>query len=161
MAWLIAGDIEALELLDAAAEMAAAALASRSRRIDEDGVIKRSVDMGRIKLQTLRSSIHQPPMITWPEVDAVGRGKFMAIVAAFADAANDDERQVLFEQIRAFILRPGTKEPFSGGEKPWSDGDLSAPRMAGSTAPASQNAPAVRRVRKKNRDGNPSPHSFD
>jgi len=161
MPWLVVGDAEAMELLDSAAEMASAALAARSRRIDEDNVFRRSVDMSRIKLETLRSNMHQSPMAAYGELEAVDRDRFLMLVRAFAAQDGENERAVLFEQIRTIVIRPGPKESFTGGQKPWADADLSAPRMAGPAKAASKNPSAVRRVRKKNRDGNSSPHSFD
>lgn len=136
MAWAVFFDQEALELLDAAAEMASAALAARSRRVDEDGVIKRSVDMSRIKLETLRASLHQAPMIEYHELEPDQRAAFHQMAVLAFSATDPEKADAAWKTLRTFILRPGAKEPFSGGSQPWSDADLSAPRVARSAKKA-------------------------
>lgn len=161
MPWLIATDQETLDLLDAAAEMAAAALFARSKRIDEDGVIKRSVDMSRIKMETLRAQMHQSPMVQYPELTEGQRLDFAALCENFVRFTGENERQVLFEQIRLAVNRPGSKEPFARGEKPWSYPDLHKPRVACVAEAGSPDAPIVRRVRRKNRKGDTSQGEVD
>lgn len=130
MPWAVFFDQEALELLDAAAEMASAALAARSRRVDEDGVLKRSVDMSRIKLETLRASMHQAPLIEYHELEPAQREAFHQMAVLAFSATDPEKADAAWKTLRTFILRPGKKEPFSGGSKPWGDDDLSAPRVA-------------------------------
>lgn len=149
MAWAVFFDEEALELLDAAAEMASAALAARSRRVDEDGVIKRSVDMSRIKLETLRASLHQAPLIEYSELEPQQREAFHQMAVLAFSSSDPEKANAAWKTLRTFILRPGTKEPFSGGAKPWSDADLSAPRVARpAKTPETRKAGVSGRVRK-------------
>lgn len=156
MVWFVAMDQEALELLDAAAEMAAAALAARSRRVDEDGVLKRSSDMSRIKLETLRAGMHQAPLVRWTELEEGQRLEFLALVSNFLTLEGDAEREALWNVLRAFVLRPGPREPFSGGEKPWKASDLQQPRLACLAEPVAPGAASVQRVPRKRGKGNPS-----
>lgn len=151
MPWLIVSDKEALDLLDAAAEMAASALAARSRRVDQDNILRRSVDMSRRKLATLRSNIHQPPMITWPEVDDAERQKITALAQLLISSSDENEREYAFEQIRLHVLRPGKKEPFTGGSQPWADEDLSGHALAQPATDAADHAASVPQVRGKRR----------
>lgn len=153
MPWLIVSDVEALELLDAAAEMAASALAARSRRVDQDNILRRSVDMSRRKLHTLRSNIHQPPMITWPEVEDTDREKLFALASILTTSSDEREKEYAFEQIRLSVLRPGKKEPFKGGAQPWQDDDLSGHALAEPATDAADHAAPMRKVRGKRRQG--------
>lgn len=156
MAWAIFTDQEQLDLLDAAAEMAAAALAARSRRIDEDGVLRRSVDMSRIKLHTLRQAFRQAPMAEWDELTEVQRQQFHRVIAALS--ANRDERayNALFQALRSLVLLPGKKEPQTGGTEPWGDDDLPKPEMARDPAGTARKPPKVRNVRLKAGSRKPS-----
>lgn len=157
MPWMVVVDQEAMDLLDAAAEMAAAALAARSRRVDEDGVIKRSVDMSRIKLETLRSSLHQPPLAEYSEIAVDEREKILALFRMFLDTPEVGGRAAIWRTLRAYVLRPGSQEPFAGGSQPWGDGDLSVPPMASDPAGSAEKPSAVRGRMRKPRDGNSSP----
>ena len=149
MAWAIFTDQEQLDLLDAAAEMAAAALAARSRRIDEDGVLRRSVDMSRIKLHTLRQAFRQAPMAEYEELSDEDQRHAGMIIAAWAHAKTDQEKNAVWQAIRAIVLLPGKKEPQTGGAEPWGDDDLPKPEVAGDTARAARKPPKVRNVRLK------------
>lgn len=149
MAWAIFTDQEQLDLLDAAAEMAAAALEARSRRIDEDGVLKRSVDMSRIKIHTLRQSFRQAPMAEWHELTEAQRQQVNKLIAVFS--AERDERAInaIWIALRAFVLLPGKAVSETGGSEPWSDQDLPKPEVARDTASAKRKPPKVRGVRLK------------
>lgn len=149
MAWAIFTDQEQLDLLDAAAEMAAAALAARSRRIDEDGVLRRSVDMSRIKLHTLRQAFRQAPMAEYEELSAGDHERAERIIAAWSHAKTEREKNALWQAIRALVLLPGKKEPKTGGAEPWGDDDLPKPEMARDTAASARKPPKVRNVRLK------------
>ena len=128
--WAVFQDEETMELLDAAAEMAAAALAARSRRVDEDGVLKRSADMSRIKLQTLRQSFHQAPLIEFHELEPNDAVQVYNLCHALREAETLGERDAIWKALRTLMLRPGKKKPFSGGQKPWGDPDLPKPRVS-------------------------------
>lgn len=156
MPWLVVVDEECMELLDAAAEMAAAALAARSRRVDQDGVLKRSADMSRIKLATLRASMHQPPLREFHELPPDDVVSVHNLLDLFRNAQSLGERDAIWKTLRAYMLRPGTKKPFSGGSQPWSDEDLSKPRVAEDTASDAQGSSPVRKpVRKPRKRGAP------
>lgn len=161
MAWFVAYDQEAMELLDAAAEMAAAALAARSRRVDEDGVIKRSVDMGRIKLHSLRAAMHTAPLADYDELPPDVAAAVERAFALFLETDDLHERKTLWRALRAYLLRPGSQEPFAGGEKPWADDDLSGRSVAGAAKTASRQPSAVRGVSAENGEGNPSPKAAE
>lgn len=159
MAWAIFTDQEQLDLLDAAAEMAAAALEARSRRIDEDGVLKRSADMSRIKLHTLRQAFRQSPMAEYGELDKAQREKLQRIALAFATQTDERALNALMQAMRAIVLLPGKAVSKTGGTEPWGDGDLPKPEVARDTAPASRKPPKVRGVRLKAGSRKSSPGS--
>lgn len=153
MPWAIFADQEAVDLLDGAAEMAAAALAARSRRIDEDGVLKRSVDMSRIKLATLRSSFRSAPMIEFSEMDQADRETCKIIFRAMLTSPEEREHDALWKALRGLMLRPGPKEPFTLGADPWADEDLPKPNVPGCAESPSEKPSRVRGVQRKSRDG--------
>lgn len=157
MPWMIAADQETMELLDAAAEMAAAALEARSRRVDEDGVLKRSVDMSRIKLHTLRSSMHQSPIADYHELPPNDVVRVQGLCRMLIETGELGELDAIWQTLRAYMLRPGTKKPFSGGAQPWSDEDLRKPRVALDPAGgAPDKAELSKPVRKRRKRGAPS-----
>ena len=156
MAWAIFTDQEQLDLLDAAAEMAAAALEVRSRRIDEDGVLRRSVDMSRIKLHTLRQAFRAAPMTEYGELAEAQRERLQQIVQAFATQTDERALNALFQSLRAIVLLPGKSVSKTGGSEPWGDEDLPKPEVARDTAPASRKPPKVRGVRLKAGSRKPS-----
>ena len=154
MKWLVVADDECMELLDAAAEMAAAALAARSRRIDQDGVLQRSVDMSRIKIETLRQSMHTAPLGNFSDLEPADSAAVFRLMTMMKAAETPGEHDAIWKTLRAYMLRPGKEKPFAGGERPWADGDLSKPRVA-STAKGSSPAEAempvpVRKRRPRN-----------
>lgn len=161
MVWMIATDTETLDLLDAAAEMASAALAARSKRVDEDGILKRSVDMSRMKLETLRKAFHQSPIVTWEELTEGQKLEFIALCENVLKLEGENERSALYKVIRAFVLRPGTKEPFSGGAKPWSYDDLPGSEVGCYSEVPESERETVRRVRRKNRQGSSSQETLE
>ena len=157
MAWAIFTDQEQLDLLDAAAEMAAAALEARSRRIDEDGVLKRSVDMSRIKLHTLRQAFRQAPMAEYGELSDAERKRIDQIIDLWRDHQGGGERAALWQSLRALVLRPVKAVSKTSGSEPWGDDDLPNPEVAGDTAPATRKPPKVRGMRLKTGSRKPSP----
>lgn len=155
--WAVFQDEETMELLDCAAEMAAAALAARSRRVDEDGVLKRSVDMSRIKLQTLRQSFHTAPLIDFNELEPNDIVQVYNLCHALREAETLGARDAIWKTLRSLMLRPGKKKPLSFGEKPWSDPDLPKPAVpSGAESPAAS-ASDVSGVQRKSRNRRPSP----
>ena len=159
MPWMIVTDEECMELLDGAAEMASAALAARSRRVDQDGALKRSVDMSRVKLETLRASMHTAPLGAFSDLATVDQQAVFRLMKMLMAVEGEGQQNAIWKTLRAYMLRPGTEKPFSGGVRPWSDGDLSKPRVAASPAGSAENAPAVPvRVRKR-RKGDTSPNA--
>lgn len=159
MAWAIFTDQEQLDLLDAAAEMAAAALEARSRRIDEDGVLRRSVDMSRIKLHTLRQAFRQSPMAEYGELTDAQKAHVNLLMASWGQATTEREANAIWSALRAFVLLPGKTVSKTGGSQPWSDADLPEPEVARDTAPASRKPPKVRGVRLKAGSRKPSPET--
>lgn len=149
MVWAIFADQESIDLLDAAAEMAAAALAARSRRVDQDDVISRSVDMSRIKLATLRAAFHQSPLIEWPELDGRVKAEILNLVSLLIKGQNDVERSAVWHALRAYVLRPGTQEPQTLGSDPWGDDDLPKPAIRRSEGKVTVRKAGVRKVRRK------------
>ena len=152
MVWAIFTDREAVDLLDAAAEMAAAALAARSRRVDEDGVIKRSVDMSRIKLATLRSAFHEGPLIGLAEFTQDELSQFHALAEIVRTSENAHEQEAAFKAMRSLMLRPGPQEPSTLGSDPWGDDDLPKPAIRGGEGKAASRKAGVRKVRRKASD---------
>ena len=150
--WAVFTDEEAVDLLDAAAEMAAAALAARSKRVDEDGVIKRSADMSRIKLATLRSAFQSAPLITWDRMDDAQRDAVIRAVSMFNDHHGEAERAALWKTIQSLVLQSGPEEPKTRGSEPWGDDDLPKPAIRAGAADAAPPASALRKVRRKPRD---------
>lgn len=146
MPWLLVIDEECMDLLDGAAEMASAALAARSRRVDEDGVIKRSVDMSRIKLETLRQSMHTAPLGDWHDLEPNEVVAVYNLLDMFKASETMGERDAIWKTLRAYMLRPGKEKPFQGGSQPWSDEDLRKPRVAD---PAKADAPGKAGVRSR------------
>ena len=146
MPWLLVIDEECMDLLDGAAEMASAALAARSRRVDEDGVIKRSVDMSRIKLETLRQSMHTAPLCEWRDLYPAEREAVHRLLDMLWASDSEDQQNAIWKALRAYMLRPGKEKPFSGGSQPWSDEDLRKPRVAD---PAKADAPGKAGVRSR------------
>lgn len=147
MVWAIFTDREAVDLLDAAAEMAAAALAARSRRVDEDGVIKRSVDMSRIKLATLRSAFQEGPLIDLADFAQDEFTQFRALAKLVLESENPHEQEAAFKAMRSLMLRPGTQEPSTLGSDPWGDDDLPKPAIRGGEGKAASRKADVRKVR--------------
>lgn len=131
MPWIIFTDQEQLDLIDAAAEMAAAALAARSRRVDEDNVISRSVDMSRIKLATFRQQVQTAPLVDFSEFSDADRQKFFQMVDMLREVKDGKAADAIWQGLRAIVLRPGKREPFKAGKSPWLDEDLSFPKVAG------------------------------
>ena len=127
MVWAVFTDQEALDLLDAAAEMAAAALAARSRRIDEDGVLRRSVDMSRIKLQTAREAFRSAPLAKWSQLSDNEKAHVAEFMDLFLRSDDERERDALWKNLLTYFLRPGTGKSITGGQEPWSDEDLPKP----------------------------------
>lgn len=152
MVWAVFTDQEAVDLLDAAAEMAAAALAARSRRVDEDGVIARSVDMSRLKLATLRQAFRSAPLIEWAEMTPAAQGEFCRLVSILRDGASEKEQAVVWKTLRTLMLRPGSQEPLALGSDPWGDDDLPKPAVPGGEASPAAKPSRVRKVRGKSSD---------
>lgn len=146
MPWLLVIDQECMDLLDGAAEMASAALAARSRRVDEDGVIKRSVDMSRIKLETLRQSMHTAPLGVFSDLDDAEKRNVEGLLHHFLGTSDRETHNAIWTALRAYMLRPGKEKPFQGGSQPWGDEDLRKPRMAD---PAKTDAPGKAGVRSR------------
>lgn len=151
MVWAVFTDLEALEILDAAAEMAAAALAARSRRVDEDNVIKRSVDMSRIKLAGLRQQFHQPALADWSELVEADQLRFLELIELMVSHDDEKTRDALFQSIRVLILRPGSKPSKDWGKSPWADEDLPTPTLERDPKTPKNPKPYVRGVRLKAR----------
>lgn len=152
MPWMIVTDEETLDLMDAAAEMAAAALAARSRRVDEGDVIKRSVDMSRIKLKTLRASFSQRPMALFSELDPMERLKVDKLMHAFIGSEDAGEMDGIWQALRAVMFQPGSQEPFKRGARAWSDDDLPQPTVPASAGKPAEKPAGMRKVRRKSLD---------
>jgi len=141
MVWAVFTDQEALDLLDAAAEMAAAALAARSRRIDEDGVLRRSVDMSRIKLQTAREAFRSAPLGRWSDLSEKDAQAVERLFAAFIGTVDARERNAIWKNLLTYFLRPGPGKSITGGQEPWGDEDLPKPGVrSGAKKPARRKA---------------------
>lgn len=152
MVWAIFTDREAVDLLDAAAEMAAAALAARSRRVDEDGVIKRSVDMSRIKLATLRSAFHEGPLIGLAEFAQDELDQFRKFAQLVLESEVPHEQEAAFKAMRSLMLRPGPQKPSPLGSDPWGDDDLPKPAIRAGEGTAASGKADLRKVRRKSGD---------
>lgn len=129
MPYAIFADQESIDLLDAAAEMMAAALAARSRRVDDDNVISRSVDMSRIKMATLRQQFRRAPLIEFHEFEPEERQKLFDLFAMLHADGGDQQNDAIFKAIRVLVLRSGKKEPLALGKDPWKDENLSFPKV--------------------------------
>ena len=151
--WAVFQDEETMELLDAAAEMAAASLAARSRRVDEDGVLRRSSDMSRIKLHTLRQSFHQAPLIEFHELEPNDAVQVYNLCHALREAETLGQRDAIWKTLRTLMLRPGKKKPFSGGSEPWSDPDLPKPGVSRGAKRPSSPASDLPDLRREQGDG--------
>lgn len=152
MPWLIVTDEETLDLMDAAAEMASAAMAARSRRVDQDDVIKRSLDMSRIKLQDLRSAFNTRPLTSFSELEPVDRLAVDKLMHAFIASEDGEELDGLWQVLRGFMLRPGKKEPAARGANTWSNDDLPQPAVSlGAGKPAEKPA-RMRKVPRQSLD---------
>lgn len=131
MPYAIFADQESIDLLDAAAEMMAAALAARSRRVDDDNVISRSVDMSRIKIATLRQQFRSAPLIEFHEFETEERQRLFDLFAMLQADGGEAQNDAIFKAIRVLVLRSGKKEPLSLGKDPWKDENLSFPKVGG------------------------------
>lgn len=141
MVWAVFTDQEALDLLDAAAEMAAAALAARSRRIDEDGALRRSVDMSRIKLQTAREAFRSAPLTRYGDLDPNSAMEVHSLMTEFLKAEGLSAKNAIWKNLLTYFLRPGPGKPITGGQEPWGDEDLPKPGVrSGAKKPARRKA---------------------
>lgn len=136
MPYAIFADQESIDLLDAAAEMMAAALAARSRRVDDDNVISRSVDMSRIKIATLRQQFRTAPLIEFSEFEPDEKTKLFDLFTMLQSDGGESQNDAIFKAIRLLVLRSGKKEPLALGKDPWKDENLSFPRVGGCTESA-------------------------
>ena len=152
MPWAVFTDTETLDLIDAAAEMAAAALEARSKRIDEDDVIKRSVDLQRQKIATIRASFNHSPLADFSELPTADRTAVEQLLTLFIHNQGEPERDAIWKTIRDYMLRPGQKIAPTFAAQPRSDGNLPGPSVRSGEGAAAQGTPRVRKVRRKSLD---------
>lgn len=106
---LITVDDEGVDLLEAAAEMAHAALDARARRVDPDGLISTSVGMSRIKTADVLKQLRMPPLGRFTDLPIKERHACENICNLMLAAETDDQKNELFDQLRVYTLRRSFK----------------------------------------------------
>jgi hypothetical protein len=108
-------DDEGRDLLEAAGEMAHAALDARAKRRDPDEIISRSVEMSRIKTAQLLDQLRQPPLATWKQLGDRQRELFLAVMSADFQDWDDQDYESAFQSIRAICLSRAPHDPAEKG----------------------------------------------
>lgn len=98
-------DDEARDLLEAAGEMAHAALKARSARRDPDEIISRSVEMSRIKTQGILHQLRQPPLAKYRQLSPADREQLQKLLSIDTADFSEDDYEALFGSLRALCLR--------------------------------------------------------
>lgn len=111
-------DDEGRDLLEAAGEMAHAALKARAKRRDPDEIISKSVNMSVIKTQQLLDQLRQPPLAKFRELADLERDYFRRMIGIDTADFTDDDWESLFQSCRSICLRrapgPAVEDPAQG-----------------------------------------------
>lgn len=108
-------DDEGRDLLEAAGEMAHAALAARVRRRDPDEILSKSLNMSKLKTEMILNQLRQPPLAKWSELSPAEQEQFRIYMTL--DTADFDAKdwEALFSSIRSLCLRrapgPALEDP--------------------------------------------------
>lgn len=127
MAYAVFFDEESLEVMDAAAQMAAAALSARANRFDDDGVLKRSVQMSVIKLEQVRRSIQSSPLAGWGDLSESDQAKFVKLCTAMATTEGESEKRAIHQSIQAIVFQSSGRPGFLSRKGQGKDGGLPEP----------------------------------
>lgn len=103
-------DGEARDLIEAAAEMAHAALEARARRIDPDEVISRSVQMSRIKTRDILKQLREPPLTPFTGLPKPLQAQMFNLSALMQDADTPEQMDAVFDAIRAVTFHRAARE---------------------------------------------------
>lgn len=97
-------DEESLDLMEAAAEMAIAAEAARARRADPDGIISRSHNMSKFKLQRALVELRAPHCKEWLDFTDAEKARWFEALEIFQAQSDDGLRSAAFKRLRHFGL---------------------------------------------------------
>lgn len=109
-------DDESRDLLEAAGEMAHAALQARARRRDPDEIISRSVTMSRIKTKGILDQLRQPPLAKFEQLSAQDRATLVELISVWSADFDEVDCEAWFSSLRAICLRRAQDEPSETAE---------------------------------------------
>lgn len=108
-------DEESLDLMEAAAEMAIAAEGARARRADPDGIISRSHNMSKFKLQRALLELRAPHCKEWMDFTDAEKARWFEALEIFQAQSDDGLRSAAFKRLRHFgLCRHSDQEEISG-----------------------------------------------
>lgn len=150
-------DDEARDLLEAAAEMAHAALAARAKRRDPDEIISRSVEMSRIKVADVIRQLQLPALGAWGTLTAEDQKQVLDVMRLFIEVETIHERNELWKIIRSFTIRRFERDPATCEVTRELSMGVPSPVVEEDAALGASKPGKVRRVRRKGRTPTPSP----
>lgn len=111
-------DDEGRDLLEAAGEMAHAALKARAKRRDPEEIVSRSLNMSVIKTQQILDQLRQPPLAKFRELAELEQDYFRRAIGIDTSEFDDKDWESLFQSIRSICLRrapgPAVEDPANG-----------------------------------------------
>ncbi len=150
-------DDEAADLLEAAADMAHAALHARAKRRDPDEIISRSYEMSRIKTNDVIRQLREPPLGAWGVLPETDREQVLKLFQLFLDMETLNERNELWKIIRTFVLRRAPADPAEDEATREASVGLPASMVENDAAPREDSGDSVPPVLKIRRRRNASP----